>query len=322
MGLTPKTARAAVHEIGITLEKAFLGARGAAHVASLKPTAILFSADETMLNLPWETLRSCGGTIAPDVPFGRVVSTATVPRVRRDPEDEDPTVKILVVANPGDNLPACDAVVKTLEGLRGSQANGMVEVDVLQTHDATRAGFAAAVKGRDYDVVHFAGHGSFDKGDPRRSCVMLADGTFDASDVGDLEWATPPYILFNSACESARAKAGRRLVSKGGNANGLVAAFLSAGTEAYVGHFWPVQDTSAAQFADEFYRQLFEVQNVGTAITRARERADAQFDADVDLLAPGTIFFGDSGSAARRDMGVAAQPPDHARGSRRDIVKS
>jgi len=47
-----------------------------------------------------------------------------------------------------------------------------------------------------------------------------------------LDWVAPPYLVFNSACESGRAAGGARLVSDQGQANGLAAAFLACGAAA------------------------------------------------------------------------------------------
>ncbi len=121
-----------------------------------------------------------------------------------------------------------------------------------------------------------------------------------------LAWSAPPYIVFNSACESARAARGRRLVSRAGHTNGLAAAFLAAGAEAYIGHFWPVDDWGAAMFATTFYEALFERVNVGGAVLEAR-RAVMRDASDHGLLTgTGAVFFGDAGTAERRDLASAA----------------
>jgi CHAT domain-containing protein len=165
---------------------------------------------------------------------------------------------------------------------------------------------ATADAGRDHDIVHFAGHARFAAGDPHDSSLLLADGELTARHVAQLKWAAPPYLVFNSACQSARVTQGRSLVAAGGRANGLPAAFLAAGCESYVGHFWPVGDAAAADFAGRFYDTLFRDVDAGAAVLAARRAVRARFDEAADLAVFGAVFFGDAGSAnERRDLAMA-----------------
>ncbi|MET0326984.1 MAG: CHAT domain-containing protein [Ilumatobacteraceae bacterium] len=307
LGLTESGARRATEQLGRTLHRAFLGRRGAAVLASLQPTAVLLDVDERVLGLPWEAMRSGDGELALDVPFGRIVTTTTTPAARRDPTTDDPTVKILAVVNPTDDLSATAAELAVLRDLAGGRAGVPVELDVLEGAAASRRGLAAAVRGRDHDVVHFAGHARFDGGDPHDSSLLLADGELTTDHVGRLAWASPPYLVFNSACQSARVAQGRALVAAGGRANGLPAAFLAAGCEAYVGHFWPVGDVAAAEFAACFYDTLFADVDAGAAVLAARRAVRGRFDESADLAAFGAVFFGDAGHAHedRRDLAQA-----------------
>lgn len=305
LALTRPAACKTAVDLGRDLYRTFLGRAGAEVLDALHPTAVLLCVDETVINLPWELLGTAGDALAVDVPFGRVVATGIVPTARRDPLAEDPTVRILVVANPTDDLDATEAELDAISRLQGGVGDITVEVTSMTGDDASRSDLAAAIRGQDFDIVHFAGHALFDEGGPHESALLLADGPFTADDVGGLAWSEPPYIVFNSACESARAAAGRRLVSARGHANGLAAAFLATGSEAYIGHYWPVGDEAAGAFAETFYGALFTRRNVGTAITHARQEAAHRFSGDGDLTAFGAIFFGDAGTAERRDLAMA-----------------
>ncbi len=308
LGLTEASARRALEQLGRVLHQSFLGRRGGAVLEALRPTAVLLDVDESILGLPWEAMRSAQRELAVDCPFGRVVTTTTTPVTRRDPVTDDPVVKILAVVNPTDDLAATEAELAVLRTLAAGepQPGVTVKLDVLEAGDATRRGLARAVDGGDHDIVHFAGHARYDAGDPHHSALLLADGPFTADHVRRLAWAAPPYLVFNSACQSARAVHGRRLVSSGGRANGLAAAFLAAGCEAYVGHFWPVGDQAAADFAGTFYESLFRTVNAGAAVLDARRAVRGRYDESADLAAFGAVFFGDAGAAAeRRDLAQA-----------------
>ena len=271
---------------------------------------MLLGVDETVLNLPWELIGATGDELAMTVPFGRVVSTTVQPRPRRDPLSEDRTVRILLVENPTDDLAATEAEVKAVTGLAGERPPITVEVELLQGPDATKAKLADAVRDGSIDLLHFAGHARFDDQRPGTSALLLHDGELTADDVLKLPWAAPPYLVFNSACESARSGRGRRLVSRNDQAAGLPAAALAAGVQGYLGHFFPVDDHAAATIAGTFYEALFSLQNVGRAVQEARRSVRARFDETADLSSFGLAYFGDAGGADRGDLGEMATPPD------------
>lgn len=306
LGLTPSAARQRTEQLGRLLHRTFLGRRGGAVLASRQPTAVLLDVDESVLGLPWEAMRAADGELALDVPFGRIVTTATDPAAPRDPTTDDPTVRILAVVNPSDDLAATEAELAVLRDLADGRAGVPVVLDVLEGRSATRAGFRDAVAGAAHDIIHFAGHARFDRGRPHDSAVLLADGPLTASAVRRLAWTSPPYLVFDSACQSARMVHGRALVAPGGKVNGLPAAFLAAGCSAYVGHFWPIGDAAAAEFAGTFYETLFRQVDAGVAVLDARRAVRRRFDDAVELAAFGAVFFGDAGSAEeRRDLAQA-----------------
>lgn len=136
--------------------------------------------------------------------------------------------------------------------------------------------------------------------------LHFADGKLRADDVLALEWPAPPGIVFASACESARLRSDARLVRRGRAANGIAAAFLSAGVAGYIGYQWPVSDVGAGLLAETFYGTLFERENVGLAILEARRRAVRELAADGDLAGHSVVLYGDAGSEHRRDLAMAA----------------
>ena len=71
------------------------------------------------------------------------------------------------------------------------------------------ANFLARLTRGDYDIVHFAGHAGFDPTEPEASALRLADGFVTADELLALDWKAPPYLVFNSACESGTRPAAR-----------------------------------------------------------------------------------------------------------------
>ena len=302
LGDSAKRAAKSASDLGRRLRDNFLGDEGLAVLNALKPSALLLEVDETILSLPWELLFDADDRLyAINVPTGRVVTTRTAPTDRRDSLSDDAEITILVLAPAAADLASVDGEVDAIAALAGDQRGVRLNVDVLRGDQATLAGLAGAMKGQSVEIVHVAAHGRFDK---KAGALRLGDGWFDAAQVATLEWSAPPYLVFGSACESARAAPGKRLLSRG-RASGLASAFLARGTEAYLGHFWPVGDINAALFAQTFYETLFGARNVGQAVYQARRAVSGAFEERVDLTAVGAVFFGDSGTAERADFAMA-----------------
>jgi CHAT domain-containing protein len=303
--LTPAGARDRVVGLGRRLYETFIGPDGKKVLESLVPTAVLLNVDETILSLPWELLGAEGEAFSQHTPFGRLVTTRVMPRPGRDPLQEDRVVRILAVSNPTLDLAAGEREIVALRELEGNRAGFSIEVSVLTRDKATRSAFSEKMVTGDYDILHFSGHGSFDPATPETSAIRFADGILTADDILDLKWKAPPYLVFNSACESGRAAGGRRLVSNKNHSNGLAAAFIAAGASAYAGYFWPVTETGASLFTKAFYRTLFERENVGLAFLEARQYVARQLDEVGDLTGYSAVLFGDAASKHRRDLATA-----------------
>lgn len=303
--LTPKGALDRVLEFGRRLYATFIGPDGKKILESIVPTAILFNVDETILNLPWEIISEEGDAISQRTPFGRLVTTRVIPRPARDPLKEDEVVRILAIANPTLDLAAGEREIEALRELEGDRGGFKIEVSVLTRDKATRSAFSEKMATGGYDILHFSGHGSFNPSAPETSAIRFADGMLSADDILGLKWKAPPYLVFNSACESGRAAGGKRLVSNESHGNGLAAAFIAAGASAYAGYFWPVTETGASLFTKAFYRTLFERENVGIAFLEARKYVARELGQVVDLAGYSAVLYGDAASKHRRDLAMA-----------------
>ncbi|MGQ9490714.1 MAG: CHAT domain-containing protein [Anaerolineae bacterium] len=299
---TADSARVALDKLGRQLYDAFVGTEGQQFLARSRPTAILLDVDETTLNLPWELMADNYGPLALQYPFGRLVTTRALPRPGRDPLQEDDQVRILAIANPPTDLAAADAEVAALVALAERGTRFPLTVDVLARGEATHANFIQRATGGDYDILHFAGHAAVDPDDPATSALRLADSFLLDDEILALDWQAPPYLVFNSACESGCAAGGQRLATCERQANGLAAAFLAAGCAAHVGCFWPVTDTGAQRFAGIFYDALFGMENVGLAFQEARHQVTWELREAGDLTAYSAVLFGDAASGKRPDL--------------------
>lgn len=305
--LTPAKAYERVDFVGQELFDLFIGEAGWQVLENLEPTAVLMNVDETILNLPWELMRWSHMPIVFDEPFGRLVTTRLQLQPGRDPADEDDVVRILAVTNPTSDLGITQSTIKALADLEQDFGAPRIEVTILNEEEGTLGRFRQEVKDKAYDIIHFAGHAYLAQDQPGTSALRFADGDLTAEEVLELPWSKPPYFVFNSACESARAVRGLRLVSGEREGNGLAAAFLASGVYGYAGYFWPVTDVGAGIFTRTFYRAMFERENVGLGFLEARRRTIDEVPREVgDLTGFSAVLYGDAASAHRRDLYTAA----------------
>jgi pimeloyl-ACP methyl ester carboxylesterase len=131
----------------------------------------------------------------------------------------------------------------------------------------------------EFDIVHYAGHGDYDKDNPAGSgwifgkdCVLSAREIFRARKV--------PRLVFANACFSAVTTRGTAL-SSDEQSKGLASvaqAFFERGVTNYIGSGWPVNDGQATQLARTFYEGLLTGKPICDALQVARRQISSYGD--------------------------------------------
>ena len=167
------------------------------------------------------------------------------------------------------------------------------EADFLQQRlgasalPGTEAALRTLLRGGDFDLLHFSGHGVADPKDSSSAKLVLAQVAGADGEV-KLRYLTAraveqnarlrredgsgPLVVLN-ACQLARG--GDQLTGSGGFAK----AFLTTGAAAYVAALWSIHDTPAHDFVTEFYDRLLAGATVAEAAAAAREKARTAGDA-------------------------------------------
>ena len=210
--------------------------------------------------VPWEALNLRGWFPALHGGLSRRYATADLVPARFDAERRNQReLGVLLIANPTNDLPGAEAERERIVQLLAAQP--FVRLTEVAGEAATLARVTAEFESGRYDVIHYAGHASFDARRPGDSGLMLADGELTGSHLSALG-RLPPLVVFN-ACESARLRRGaarkRKGVQRGQSIDknlGLAETLLRAGVAHYIGTHWPVDDASATAFASVFYREL------------------------------------------------------------------
>jgi CHAT domain-containing protein len=95
---------------------------------------------------------------------------------------------------------------------------------------------------RDYDVLHYAGHATYDESREGAGGLLLADGQVLTADDLSIR-RNLPRLFFANGCRSAQT--GTELAADPARATrDLVHGLLRAGVRAFIGSMWEVDDAA------------------------------------------------------------------------------
>ena len=154
-----------------------------------------------------------------------------------------------------------------------------VRITRIKGKKATRERLESEFGSGRYDILHYAGHASFDPVRVSRSGILCSDAALTGAELAELEQSAG--LVFFNACESARVR--KRIARESANVSrdlseriersvGLAEAFLSGGVANYIGTYWPVGDASAEGFAGAFYTRALAGETLAEAIGAAVRR--------------------------------------------------
>jgi CHAT domain-containing protein len=220
--------------------------------------------DEKLIDLPWELIHDGTEFLCLRYAVGRrLVSDHSFQQPRLHPRSARDT-RVLVVADPTNNLPAAKQEGTMVSALLRDRCG--MRVDESARSGMTKKDFLLGL--RDYDIVHFAGHASHDPSSPDESCLILSDGEIQAFEIARFIANRSPAVVFLNACWSAEEL--RDPESYSPMMRGLGRTFLFAGVSAFLGYLVPVPDESATLFAVSFYEALAQGQTIGESVRRSR----------------------------------------------------
>ena len=248
--------------------------------------------DELASRIPWEALRVEGWSFASGCGMsrkylGRDLSIAKWLEARR----EDGTLSVLLVVNPTLDLDGAEREGARVQQLLSRSPSARIEL--RHGADARKERLAADLRSGLYDVVHYAGHASFDPERPERSGIVCAnDQVLSGADLAG--FSNLPSLVFFNACEAGRVR-GRRARGPASLARrtprpeegvrqnvGLAEAFLRGGVTNYLGTYWPVGDAEAETFAESFYSRLLDHASLGSALLAARSAVREEHPSSAD----------------------------------------
>jgi hypothetical protein len=269
-----------------------------------------------LMRYPWELLRDRRGWLVERFAIGRqvIADAETVPRWG-SPSRHGP-LRLLVVAPTVEGGGSELAGVGALEGSHVAESfknlqlrlPGLVEPLDYLAHVGTRVtveDFRTLLRDGRYDVVHFAGHGRYDKDHPERSCWLFSDGPLYAFELRHTlaNADVTPWLVYGSACEGARDGDAGGTYHDG--IYGMASAALGQGVGAYIGPLWTISETDAKNLASAFYDALLlRRSSIGESLALAR-RSVKEGEPDLDELQVAISERAASGRAPVRSAGWA-----------------
>jgi CHAT domain-containing protein len=249
-----------------------------------------------LMRYPWELLRDRHGWLVERFAIGRqvIADADSVPKwtsMRRNGP-----LRLLVVAPSIEGRGSEIGNVGVLEGAHvascferlQTRLPGLVHPRDFRKYvdqPVTVERFRALLRERRYDIVHFAGHGRYDKQNPDRSCWMFSDGPLYAFELRTTlaNAEVTPWLLYGSACEGAQ-DGGKPGPAYHDGVYGIASAALGQGVSAYVGPLWKISETDAKNLAAAFYEALLlRRTSLGEALALAR-RSVKEGEPDLDEL--------------------------------------
>lgn len=262
--------------------------------------SLVFEVDRNTAPIHWEMLvlpgREQAGAVALTLPVSRQLRTtySNIPTARSDRER-----RALVIGNPDGTLEfaAEEAIlvsdllasrgfeVDTFIGAPGQSRDGLHEYPPANRLDVLEKLFEGK-----YTIVHYAGHGDYDREDPSRTGWLFTSGLLTAGEIQRLLDA--PALIFANACLSSRTSvvtqgmvnergmddlaAQQHALGKPFGEAGLLPSLadevLKLGVRNYIGTAWEVDDKGAILFAERFYENFLDGVSIGESIHEARKK--------------------------------------------------
>jgi CHAT domain-containing protein/Flp pilus assembly protein TadD len=173
----------------------------------------------------------------------------------------------LIVVNPTGDLPhtqeECKQVTAHLQ-------RAGIACKILAGNDATPQAFLDGL--HQVQILHFAGHASFNLIDPLRSALFFAAGPLTLRELLTSIDARGLALAILSACQSAAPE-----IHWGQDNTGLATGFLASGCRTVIGSLWKVADHSTAVLMSRFYEHWAANERVDEALARAVQHTKTMY---------------------------------------------
>jgi CheY-like chemotaxis protein len=261
------------------------------------PLLLLFETPREFLRLPLEFIRSKQPQefLVLQHPLARFVQGTTPKREAISPQVLALTEKLrvlIIASNTSPPIPAVDIEAQKLYNSLNSQECIPVDPRLIPTEHATYECVQAELRSHNYDILHYAGHGSYNPESPEESSLCFwtkenSQGTIKQMKANELEFLlgqSEARLVYLSCCYGAATGSQAALLDD--DFLGLADAAAQAGVPSVLGFRWPVSNQGALKLAQAFYRSLLEQGSPEVALWSARCELAALDRNDPTWLSP------------------------------------
>lgn len=236
-----------------------------AKLADTSATVLTLRLDDSLVHIPWELLYDGREFLCRRFAIGRIASTRQTPTARAVRAPRAP-FNVLIIADPRGDLEASYREGLDIKAFL-DQKREVFHVD-FKSHPVDIAFVKKNL--RDYDIVHYAGHATYDARSPSDSGWLLSDGMLKAGEIAAMGGLQPmPALVFSNACQSGHTD-GWIVDDQEQRIFGLANAFLLSGVQHYIGTFRETVDEPSSRFAKRFYAAVAAGKSIGTSLRDAR----------------------------------------------------
>lgn len=236
-----------------------------------RQTDILWVLDEFTAAYPWELFQTDIEKTKPlCVNSGMIRQLATTHYKMNTSTVNNKNV--LVIGDPltqgfCNQLPGAEKEAKQVEKLFSEYDYQITSMIKACSHEIITALFKT-----EYKMIHISGHGNFSKTEPEKSGMIIGDNVFfTPREFNQLSY-TPEFVFVN-CCYLGKVDSEQETLyqSRYRFAANIGTQLIQNGVKAVIAAGWAVDDAAALEFADVFYRCMFEGYEFGKAVLQARK---------------------------------------------------
>ena len=260
---------------------------------------IVIALDAATARIHWEMVAAEAAGTAVDFNPERFLGTfygltrqlrTTFAQLPEPPILTERPLRVLVVADPAEDAPLPGAqeegeAVAAIFDEFGPQSGRKVEVvRLFGPGQATRVSVLDHLINQRFDMMHYAGHCSFNKENPPLSgWIFTGQKVLSANELTRVDRI--PRFIFSNACESGITpdRADKRSALM---APSFAEAFFARGVANFVCTAWPIDDSAALEFARRFYRGILGLRGEGVPAESLHE-AMREARCEIARIGPG-----------------------------------
>jgi hypothetical protein len=202
---------------------------------------------------------------------------------------------LLIASNTIPAIPSVDAEIRALD----TSLKAMFEdkgisahVKAIPTAQATYKTVRKELQECKYHIFHYAGHGTYDRQSPEKSCLSFWEkphhqGVVKEMPISELRIllrGSDLHFVYLSCCLGTKTGEPAKLLDD--DFLGIADGIVHAGVPAVLGFRWPVSDRGGKKLALAFYKSLARQGQIDTALLAARCEVAALDRDDITWLSP------------------------------------